>query len=179
MTTYPATSAGASANNIRSVTRIFAAYACPDVELEIPENDWFKKRRDVVGDQASCFAWIAASQAPEILQAGFDETQVDGVSTMNIWIRIKNKDGEVWCWCWCCWCWCWCWRPRGGGGKNGHVHFLHSPHSYLHVPHTHRLKRCKCHVPRPSWVAPPFTSRSMSRSNSNVAESKWSWCASS
>lgn len=75
--------------------RIFANYLCPNFKLELPEIDWFNKRRDGVGHAADIYSWIEVSQAKDIKQMGFDETQIEGVSTMNMWVLIVDDQDRV------------------------------------------------------------------------------------
>ncbi len=65
------------------------------VKFDIPEVDWWRKRRDMTGHRSEIFAFVDVARAKHIHQMGFDESQVDGVSTCNLWVRITNADDKV------------------------------------------------------------------------------------
>ena len=65
------------------------------VNFDIPESDWWRKRRDMTGHRSEVFAFVDVARAKEIHQLGFDESQVDGISTCNLWVRVTNADGKV------------------------------------------------------------------------------------
>ena len=64
-------------------------------KFDIPEPDWWRKRRDMTGHRSEVFAFVDVARAKEILQMGFDESQVDGISTCNIWVRVINADDKI------------------------------------------------------------------------------------
>ena len=64
-------------------------------EFSIPEDDWFKKRRDMTGFRSEIYAFMDVARAKDIHEMGFDETQVDGISTCNLWVRVTNTLDQV------------------------------------------------------------------------------------
>jgi len=44
-------------------------------EFSIPEDDWFKKRRDTTGFRSEVYAFMGVARAKAIHEMGFDATQ--------------------------------------------------------------------------------------------------------
>jgi hypothetical protein len=64
----------------------------------LPLERWFRTQREGLGNEAWTYAMIRVAGAERIMQWGFDETKLDGVSTMNQWVLIqedKAKPPEV------------------------------------------------------------------------------------
>lgn len=70
-----------------------AEFLLPDEKIDIPAVSYFTKLREVLGVQAELYTYMKIAAAAELLQMGFDETKIDGQSTLNIWIMILNQDG--------------------------------------------------------------------------------------
>ncbi len=51
---------------------------------------WFQSQREGLGNEAWTYAMIRVAGAEKILQWGFDETKLDGVSTMNQWVLLQE-----------------------------------------------------------------------------------------
>ena len=64
-------------------------------KFDIPNLDWWRKRRDATGHRSEIFAYVAIARANSIELMGFDETKVNGISTCNLWCRIVNAQDEV------------------------------------------------------------------------------------
>jgi hypothetical protein len=48
-----------------------------------------------MGMEAGLYSFIEVARAVRVVQAGFDETIINGMSTMNTWVRIENRDGQL------------------------------------------------------------------------------------
>jgi hypothetical protein len=55
----------------------------------LPLPRWFQSQREGLGNEAWTYAMIRVAGAEKILQWGFDETKLDGVSTMNQWVLLQ------------------------------------------------------------------------------------------
>jgi hypothetical protein len=62
------------------------------LEMVLPLDRWFQKQREGLGYEAWTYAMIRVARAKTILQWGFDETKLDGVSTMNQWVLLQEED---------------------------------------------------------------------------------------
>ena len=71
-----------------------ATYLLPEMDIEIPTVAWFDNLRDCLGIEADLYNYIKVAAASEILQLGFDETEISGEGTLNIWLKIVDKYGE-------------------------------------------------------------------------------------
>ncbi len=69
--------------------------AWKQLEIVIPQDRWFCKQREGLGLEAWTYAMIRVARARTILQWGFDETKLDGVSTMNQWVLLQEGDTRV------------------------------------------------------------------------------------
>ena len=90
-------SSGMSAEACHLSMRLHAAFFWGGevaAELETPEVGWCQKQREGVGLESwACTMLEIIAAADKMLQHGFDETKIDGVSTMNQWVWIKNGSG--------------------------------------------------------------------------------------
>ncbi len=53
---------------------------------------WFRSQREGLGNEAWTYAMLRVAGAEKIMQWGFDETKLDGVSTMNQWVLVQESD---------------------------------------------------------------------------------------
>ena len=60
------------------------------MEVKLPLERWFRAQREALGNEAWTYAMIQIAGADKILQWGFDETKLDGVSTMNQWVLLQQ-----------------------------------------------------------------------------------------
>jgi hypothetical protein len=60
------------------------------MEVKLPLERWFRAQREALGNEAWTYAMIQIAGAEKILQWGFDETKLDGVSTMNQWVLLQQ-----------------------------------------------------------------------------------------
>lgn len=58
----------------------------------LPLERWFRSQREGLGNEAWTYAMLRVAGADKILQWGFDETKIDGVSTMNQWVLVQEGD---------------------------------------------------------------------------------------
>ncbi len=54
--------------------RFYPPYESP---TDVPSDAWWRGIRDQSGAQAEAYAWARVAMADEIIQGGFDETQID------------------------------------------------------------------------------------------------------
>ena len=90
-------STGASAAAVRQQVMLDAKFFCSETQLAsvyIPEEQWFRDQREALGHEAWVHAMLDVAAADDILQHGFDETQIDRQSTMNQWTLIR-EDGKL------------------------------------------------------------------------------------
>jgi hypothetical protein len=66
----------------------------PDETFDVPEVAWFSQLRESLGVESELYTYLKIAAATKILQMGFDETKIDGLSTLNIWTLIINDEGE-------------------------------------------------------------------------------------
>jgi hypothetical protein len=62
------------------------------MEAVLPLERWFRSQREALGNEAWTYAMLRVSGAEKILQWGFDETKLDGVSTMNQWVLLQEGE---------------------------------------------------------------------------------------
>jgi hypothetical protein len=60
----------------------------------LPLPRWFQSQREGLGNEAWTYAMIRVAGAEKILQWGFDETKLDGVSTMNQWVLLQEGENS-------------------------------------------------------------------------------------
>jgi hypothetical protein len=75
-----------------SASTFLAAAAYRQLEEVLPLERWFRTQREGLGNEAWTYAMIRLAGAEKILQWGFDETKLDGVSTMNQWVLLQEGD---------------------------------------------------------------------------------------
>jgi hypothetical protein len=61
---------------------------------DVPSLRWFQYHREGLGLESYLYTLMRIAKCERILQWGFDETSLDGVSTMNQWVRIEEA-GEL------------------------------------------------------------------------------------
>ena len=62
---------------------------------QMPELRWFQLQREGMGLESLVFTFIRLAKAERVDQWGFDETSLDGVSTLNQWCRIVEGNETV------------------------------------------------------------------------------------
>ena len=53
------------------------------------------RSRDMTGFRSEIYAFMDVAGAKDIHEMGVDETQVDGISTCNLWVRVTNTLDQV------------------------------------------------------------------------------------
>ena len=75
-----------------SASTFLSASAYKQLDAVLPLERWFRTQREGLGNEAWTYAMIRVAGAAKILQWGFDETKLDGVSTMNQWVLLQDGD---------------------------------------------------------------------------------------
>ena len=57
---------------------------------DMPSLRWFQYQREGLGLECYLYTLTRIAKCDRVLQWGFDETSLDGVATMNQWVRIKE-----------------------------------------------------------------------------------------
>jgi hypothetical protein len=68
---------------------IFKAYAS-----RVPQLRWFQGQREALGNEAWLYSMVELAGAEFVHQWGFDETAIDGTSTLNQWTLIPQEGGK-------------------------------------------------------------------------------------
>ena len=61
---------------------------------EPPGCDWWQDRRHVAGAMFEAYAWYRIATAKSVLQGGSDETKIDRLSRLNLWLVRHDEGGE-------------------------------------------------------------------------------------
>ena len=61
---------------------------------EVPSLRWFQYHREGLGLESYLYTLMRIAKCERILQWGFDETSLDGIGTLNQWVRIEEA-GDV------------------------------------------------------------------------------------
>ena len=61
---------------------------------EPPGCDWWQDRRHVAGAMSEAYAWYCIATAKSLLQGGSDETKIDRLSRLNLWLVRHDEGGE-------------------------------------------------------------------------------------
>ncbi len=88
---------GCSAKSARGTVSMSAKTFLSDkrynsIEEVLPLERWFQVQREGLAMEAWTYAMMRVARAPSILQWGFDETKLDGISTINQWVLVQNGD---------------------------------------------------------------------------------------
>jgi hypothetical protein len=75
-----------------SATTFLDAGAYKQLDEVLPLERWFRTQREGLGNEAWTYAMIRVAAAAKLLQWGFDETKLDGVSTMNQWVLQEGDN---------------------------------------------------------------------------------------
>jgi hypothetical protein len=62
------------------------------IEEVLPLERWFQVQLEGLAMEAWTYAMIQVARSPSILQWGFDETKLDGISTINQWVLVQDGD---------------------------------------------------------------------------------------
>ena len=61
---------------------------------EVPSLRWFQYHREGLGLESYLYTLMRIAKCERVLQWGFDETSLDGIGTLNQWVRIEEA-GDV------------------------------------------------------------------------------------
>jgi hypothetical protein len=87
---------GISANTAREQFMQDAAFFLSPEQfrpLEFPDARWHQRQREATGMESWLHAHLKLAKCNTVCQFGFDETEIQGVATMNQWVYIET-DGE-------------------------------------------------------------------------------------
>jgi hypothetical protein len=59
---------------------------------DMPLLRWFQYQREGLGLESYLYTLTRIAKCERVIQYGFDETSLDGVATMNQWVRIKEGE---------------------------------------------------------------------------------------
>ena len=87
---------GATGVQITEILRLYDLryYEPGEGPSDPPGPDWWQDRRHVGGGMAGAYAWYRIATAESVLQGGFDETKIDHVSRLNMWLVRHDEGGE-------------------------------------------------------------------------------------
>ena len=86
---------GLTSQQCRKALRRFQKTFLPHLDhstFEIPELKWWVKLRQKQTAAQQALAAMQVAAAPNIIQAGFDESELDHINTLNVWVRIAKND---------------------------------------------------------------------------------------
>ena len=61
---------------------------------EPPGSDWWQDRRHVAGGMSEIFAWVWIATAMGVLQCGSDETKINRISRLGLWMARQDEGCE-------------------------------------------------------------------------------------
>jgi hypothetical protein len=88
-----------SARSTLEQLRLNAAFFLSEKEYalfmaDVPSLRWFQYHREGLGLESYLYTLMRIAKCERVLQWGFDETSLDGVATLNQWVRIEEA-GDV------------------------------------------------------------------------------------
>ena len=92
-------STGGSARSTLEQLHLNAAFFLSEKEYalflaDVPSIRWFQYHREGLGLESYLYTLMRIAKCERVLQWGFDETSLDGIGTLNQWVRIEEM-GEV------------------------------------------------------------------------------------
>ena len=57
---------------------------------EPPGSGWRQDRRHVAGAMSAAFAWVRIATAKSVLQCGSDESKIDRISRLDLWMARQD-----------------------------------------------------------------------------------------
>ncbi len=75
-----------------SAKTFMSAAGWKEMESVLHLERWFRLQREGLGFEAWTYAVVEVARASKVLQWGFDETKLDGVSTINQWVLLQKGD---------------------------------------------------------------------------------------
>ena len=103
---------GATARQVTDMLRLDASYVLEPEQAsqflqDLPQLRWVQTQREGLGMESYLYSFMRIAGASRVLQWGFDETTLDGVSVLNQWALLEF--------------------PIEGGGGGGENLFPHLP----------------------------------------------------
>ncbi len=85
---------GATARQVTDMLRLDASFLLQPVEASIfvqdlPQLRWVQTQREGLGIESYLYSFMRIAGASRVLQWGFDETTLDGVSVLNQWALLQ------------------------------------------------------------------------------------------
>jgi hypothetical protein len=92
-------STGGSARSTLEQLHLNASFFLSEKEYaifitEVPTLRWFQYHREGLGLESYLYTLMRIAKCERVLQWGFDETSLDGIGTLNQWVRIEEA-GDV------------------------------------------------------------------------------------
>ncbi len=86
---------GATARQVQDMQLVDASYFLIPTEAAIfsstlPKMRWFQAQREGLGLESYLYSFMRIAGASRIIQWGFDETTLDGVSCLNQWAMLES-----------------------------------------------------------------------------------------
>ena len=90
---------GATARQVQDMQLVDASYFLMPTEAAIfsstlPQMRWFQAQREGLGLESYLYSFMRITGASRIIQWGFDETTLDGVSCLNQWAMLESPLDE-------------------------------------------------------------------------------------
>ena len=86
---------GVSADTCRQTIMLNAKYFLSPEQyenMELPNQRWFQIQREGAGVETTLLQWVRIASCDEVVQYGFDETNINGLATFNQWALIREGD---------------------------------------------------------------------------------------
>ena len=89
-------STGGSARSTLEQLHLNAAFFLSEKEyalflVDVPSIRWFQYHREGLGLESYLYTLMRIAKCERVLQWGFDETSLDGIGTLNQWVRIEEQ----------------------------------------------------------------------------------------
>ena len=89
-------STGGSARSTLEQLHLNAAFFLSEKEYalflaDVPSIRWFQYHREGLGLESYLYTLMRIAKCERVLQWGFDETSLDGIATLNQWVRIEEQ----------------------------------------------------------------------------------------
>ncbi len=90
---------GATARQVQDMQLVDSNFFLPPEDAAefcatLPQIRWFQSQREGLGLESYLYGFMRIAAAKRILQWGFDETTLDGVSCLNQWALLEFDMGE-------------------------------------------------------------------------------------
>ena len=85
---------GMSAETCRQTIALNAKYFMTPEQydkMDLPSVGWFRMQREGAGAETTLLQWVRIAGCDDVVQYGFDETNVNGIATFNQWALISEN----------------------------------------------------------------------------------------